>query len=749
MYNSKRMHSALGYLSPIEFEQKLKEKQQEKLYILLLNILSTMRGAAQGRIVCAIMLSLVMVLSSFMVLSYPTENYLDEVEGTLTGVPLVSPEKSGTRAGGKVCVLVESSKYTSLQNELQTYKSDLESEGYTVEIRTDVWADHVQIRNFLINEWQSNGSVGCVIVGNLPYAMYELHNDFDEPGLYCNFPIDLYYTDLDGTWLDNNPPNGIYDNHTESGPTDLEPEIWLGRITIDSAWEDEVKLIGNYLNKTHEYRVGNISLPHKALLYVDDDWAGSAAGWSTDISSLYPDRTVENDVYVTNASDYAQRVQQGYEWIQVHCHANHEAWRHAFMYGDGVKGSGGNFTSWNLSEDGQKCLFTNVFTCGSANYTVPDYLCGWYIFTQTYGLCSVGSAKPGSMLGFQDFYDPLAAGDCIGDAFQSWFSIWAEGDPWGDGWENYARSWFYGMTIIGDPTLSPLQGDINPPANVTGLTVEQQGSDVVLNWESPITYDVDYYNVYRSDVETGPWDVAHIIDTVPFGTNTYEDLNKGQADATLWWYVVRAVDHGGNEEKNTNAVQEPDGSPPITYNIDIPGGPGATGWKFVSFPITASGNVQTVFDDDAWNGEGVNAVKWDMIYWYNTTDTSDHWKSYNKNWAGTQDMPISIDNKMGFWIHITDNPVGGDSMLTIGEGYNPAGETIWLQSGWNLVGYPSLAPGTATDLPGWGATVTKMAYYDDAAPYDIVETTNGATPMTHGNAYWVYSTVVTPWNVAA
>jgi len=52
-------------------------------------------------------------------------------------------------------------------------------------------------------------------------------------------------------------------------------------------------------------------------------------------------------------------------------------------------------------------------------------------------------------------------------------------------------------------------------------------------------------------------DDAHIIATVPAGTNTYTDVNKGEADTTYWWYVVRARDTSDNLETNTNAVQEP------------------------------------------------------------------------------------------------------------------------------------------------------------------------------------------------
>ncbi len=175
--------------------------------------------------------------------------------------------------------------------------------------------------------------------------------------------------------------------------------------------------------------------------------------------------------------------------------------------------------------------------------------------------------------------------------------------------------------------------------------------------------------------------------------------------------------------------------------------PVTLGWNFISFPITAEGDVLTIFDDDGWNDEGSNAVLWDIIYWYDPTDATDPWKSYNKNWGGTQDMPDPINNHMGFWIHITDNPGAGDGKLTIGEGYDPSGETVWLEVGWNLVGFPSLVAGTAADLPGWGTTITTIGYYNDGAAYDIIETSNGATPMSAGNAYWIYSTITQPWNV--
>ncbi len=70
--------------------------------------------------------------------------------------------------------------------------------------------------------------------------------------------------------------------------------------------------------------------------------------------------------------------------------------------------------------------------------------------------------------------------------------------------------------------------------------------------------DVVGYNIYRADNSGGPWSV---IDTVPAGTDTYIDIDRGMSDGTQWWYIVRGEDGAGNEDTNTNAVPEPGSVP--------------------------------------------------------------------------------------------------------------------------------------------------------------------------------------------
>ncbi len=367
--------------------------------------------------------------------------------------------KKGTR---NMYVLVNSSIYGSLGDQLDQYKQDVEKlRDLKVKIFENDYSEASEIRSFLKDGYENDNLVGTFFVGNIPYAEFEVSNDYDE-GRYSRFPIDLYYKDLDGTWRDTNN-SGVYDEHV-SGDGDLKPEIWFGRISMKTDWKDEVELYKNYFEKLYKYRRGNLSLPDESLLYVDDDWTSWTDKYKSGLAKLYSDIKVVDDPDNTSADDYGKRLKEGYEWIQIHCHANHSAKRHAFKDHGGPKGSGGNFTSRDLYEQGQKSLFANIFTCGSADYTVPDYLCGWYALTGEYGLANVGSTKPGSMLEFQNYYEPLSNGMTMGEAMKEWWIDTVKNDI-------YSISWFYGMTTIGDPTLSPLTKGLED----YDLNVETQG----------------------------------------------------------------------------------------------------------------------------------------------------------------------------------------------------------------------------------------------------------------------------------
>jgi hypothetical protein len=77
----------------------------------------------------------------------------------------------------------------------------------------------------------------------------------------------------------------------------------------------------------------------------------------------------------------------------------------------------------------------------------------------------VGSAKTGSMLDFQYFYEPIGNGASFGTALKEWFEYEY---PYSDDPGGYNDiSWFYGMTILGDPTIIIKN---RPPSgtNITG-----------------------------------------------------------------------------------------------------------------------------------------------------------------------------------------------------------------------------------------------------------------------------------------
>ncbi|MCD6459515.1 hypothetical protein J7L67_02475 [bacterium] len=334
-------------------------------------------------------------------------------------------------------IAVETDVYEALDSfpELNRFIKDIESEQkYRVNLITVENVSHTDLYAYLQSKLPDNIE-GAIFIGDLPVVTFEIDSDYGN-GSYASFPCDLYYMDLDGDWIDSDG-NGRYDLHTP-GSGDYKPEIWLGRLTsstINSATMDEVGLIRNYLTKNHLYRTGQLTSTHRAFLAHERDWDN----WDDlYLNQVYSDVTVITEGNIKNI--YTSALTGYYEYVHVSVHSS--TTYHAF--------SSGRLSSVSLPGIDPTTFFYSLYACSNCKYTTTNYMGGHYIFTPNRGgLAAVGSTKVGGMLGYNNYHPRLKIGlrKNIGEAFKYWFNYHSLG-------YTHNISWSYGMTVLGDPTLS-------------------------------------------------------------------------------------------------------------------------------------------------------------------------------------------------------------------------------------------------------------------------------------------------------
>ena len=421
-----------------------------------------------------------------------------------------------SRSGGDVLValVVHAELYPHIRDEVTQFTADLDAAGYSVQLDTTRTTSHEALRAHLAGV---SGRVGAILVGELPVAWYE--DGWGSSPMGEEFPIDLYFMDMDGTWTDSDA-DGLYDGHYGN----VAPDIWVGRLYARPlTWDDEVRLMKRYFEKNHAYRNGQLSLPDRALSYVDDDWSYYG---DCDLGECYSDVTVVTARSTTTAPDYRQRLEQGYEWIHVCAHSS--PWGHTFRDYSSYAGTVFNSELYAIRPHAH---FYNLFACSGTRFVEENYSAGWDIFQDDYGLVAVGSGKTGSMLYFDDFYGPLGSGDNIGEAFKDWFVEWGE----------ESRDWFYAMNILGDPTLKPhgnsevWRGGARAPdvppqdAEVVGTHSETDdsprllcvpGGDVWAIWKSGRNTSNGRFDIYASRRTGGTWSSPYNI-----GAHEYWDTD--------------------------------------------------------------------------------------------------------------------------------------------------------------------------------------------------------------------------------
>jgi len=352
-------------------------------------------------------------------------------------------------------IVVNTDLYPLISSDLTGYISNLQNDGFSPSVITcdDVQSlDACDSLKSILAFYHLDGLQGAVFIGDLPIAWFHMLDDFDGDSVfegYEEFPCDLYYMDLNGEWLDTlrwdwtdslflPGSDSILDVHRG----EVIPEIWVGRLT-PSPIGDEDSLLHEYFVRDSIYRCDSFPIPIRALAFVDDDWEWWAGEWSDNIRLTYPNVTTVADRESTIADNYRDELSTGYEWISVFAHS----WPggHGFKYGM-------NQWSWFYAYEvpivEPDASFYNLFACSNARFVENGYMGGMYVFGREYGLGALGTTKTGSMLNFDEFYYPLGKGATIGEAFKDWFLTRGL-----DGYETWESSWFYGMTLLGDPTL--------------------------------------------------------------------------------------------------------------------------------------------------------------------------------------------------------------------------------------------------------------------------------------------------------
>lgn len=342
-------------------------------------------------------------------------------------------------------VIVEETLYPGISGALNTYVADLTADDFDVLLIEWGGGTPEELKDSLYAWWEADSIAGAVLVGDLPVPWFELYEDFNDDSIPDNpymvdFPCDLFYMDMDGNWEDDDG-DGIYDVH--DGDTDAE--IWVGQLRAAELSQSGIVSFSNYFAKNHAYREETLIQRTLALNYIDDDWQGSAYSWGSALSEAIGRVITVNDINQTTAQGYLDRLDSGYVFIQVATHSS--PFVHSFRQNNGS--NWGYVYNFQIQYGDPSAFFYNLFACSNCRYVEDDYMGGWYVFSDSYGLGVVGSTKTGAMLYFEDYYPVLGNDGTFGEALMYWMNL--NGNI--PGHQMWSRSWFYGMTHLGDPTL--------------------------------------------------------------------------------------------------------------------------------------------------------------------------------------------------------------------------------------------------------------------------------------------------------
>jgi len=334
-----------------------------------------------------------------------------------------------------VALLVSNEQYAILRSHLEQYVYDVHNmSNFNVAIINGSWVNYVEVRETLQDLYESLNIVGCLLIGEIPWAYYNASSRYGE----APFPTDSYYMDLDGEWIDENSDE-IFDCRADPDGV----EIWVSRIRPPI---DDDNLLVSFFEKDHEYRIGTMDIPKTCLMFQENngqDWGEIRV---RTLEPLYDRQEItlfclSNE---TSKENYVSALKNPCELVWINAHGGPT--RQLIVQPDGDSVWFDYNDAKNIEKGG---IFYLIHSCGSGPFDTTNYLSGWYLFGLGYALGCLASTTIWESIDHDLFIDESSR-DYVGKAFLNIIEVAdskAKYDP------ITARNLYYGATLQGDSLL--------------------------------------------------------------------------------------------------------------------------------------------------------------------------------------------------------------------------------------------------------------------------------------------------------
>lgn len=451
---------------------------------------------------------------------------------------------------GKVILIVDSTYSTSLASKISRLEQDLIGDSWGIVRHNVNRTDSVaSVKQLIVNDYNNDPNVKCVfLLGHIPvpYSGTTVFPD-GHPEHKGAWPADAFYGDIDGKWTDskpaaksaesirnhNYPGDGKYDqsfipigDETQSDSI----ELYVGRVDLTDLpafAKTDTELIGQYLDKDHNYRHGITKVNRKAVLadnmsykkaFNSSDIIQSTANGYINFSPFFGTDTNSN----INLYNYFEETKTtNYMWSNIAAPGGYT--------------SVGSVTTDLIAKMDPKVVFNMFFGSYSGDWDSTNNILRASTATSM-GLAAVWGDRPGWVMHDAGLNDPLGSSQL--KTINNQKSVYSTTNDYTDpvrqeiNDSEYNFGYFLDANtmvgFLGDPTLKMF--NVEPPSKVNS---NKEGSIAKITWQASPASNVIGYNIYRSASKDGPF---VRISNSPVITTNYNDT---LADGGIQYYMVK------------------------------------------------------------------------------------------------------------------------------------------------------------------------------------------------------------------